>query len=74
VTYDRALMRHLRGQPDVKFLDAEAWLDQVIPTLGALPQAEVERLWKELGPYYFDCNDDRQRETPFRARLGLPAR
>lgn len=75
VTYDRALMRHLRTQPGVQFVDVEAYLDStVLPGLAAMPTAEVEKLWRELQRFYFNYNDDKPREDAFRARLGLPAK
>src|SRR5690606_34759650 len=74
VTWDRELMRRLAGQPGVRFLDCEAFLDEIIPKLGSLPDDEVRRLWEELVPFYFTTNDDPAREQPFRARLGLPPR
>lgn len=54
--------------------DAETYLDSRCCDVAAKSQSDVELLWKELKPYYFDCNDDLPRENAFRARLGLPAR
>ncbi|MEZ5965983.1 MAG: hypothetical protein R3F56_19260 [Planctomycetota bacterium] len=74
VTWDRELMRHLHGQPGVAFVDCEALLDRFIPKLPTMPDADVDRLWQDLWPLYFEPNDDAVREAAFRTRLGLPPR
>ncbi len=73
VTYDRPLMRHLAAQ-GVKFVDCEAYLNELIPKLDSIPTADVEKIWRELQPYYFDANPgvnaDTAREQALRTRLG----
>jgi hypothetical protein len=74
VTYDRPLMRHLKQQPGVRFLDCESFLDELIPKLPHLPRAEVETLWRTLELYYFDANTgehaDPVRQAAFTRVLG----
>lgn len=69
ITYQREMMRHLRGKPGVQFLDCEAWIDSVLAAVPTMPLADVEKLYAVLRPYYFAVNDDPTREAPFKARL-----
>ncbi len=71
VTWDRAMMRHLRTRPDVTFLDFEATLDTWIAGMAARSDAEVRTQYAEWKRFYFDHNEDPVREAPFLTRLGL---
>ena len=57
----------------MRFLDCEAYLDGILPGLETMPRAYVEKLWAELGTYYFSVNEDPVREAPF-LRLGMVRR
>ncbi len=70
LTYDRDMMRHLRGKEGVRFVDCEAWIDSILPALASLPRAKVQEVYAMLRPYYFVPNDDPEREAPFKAILG----
>ena len=70
VTWDRAMMRHLRTRPDVTFLDFERVLDDWIAGMPHRSDAEVRAQYAEWKRFYFDHNDDPAHEAPFLARLG----
>ena len=71
VTYDRELMRALRGREGVEFVDFERLLDDAIARLPQTCDQDVQALWAEAKLFYFDHNQDPDRERPFRARLQL---
>ncbi len=71
VTYDRELMRALRGREGVEFVDYERLLDDAIARLPQTSDQDVQALWAEAKLFYFDHNQDPDRERPFRARLQL---
>lgn len=71
VTYDRELMRELkRRDPNLKFVDFEAFLDGY---LAELPKKGKQQVAKDLATfrrYYFDHNDDPERLAPLEAFVG----
>ncbi len=71
VTYDRALMRGLRGKLDVECVDFEAYLDDYITKLPQQTDDAVRAAWTDFEGFYFRHNDDPERARPFRDRLGL---
>lgn len=69
VVYDREIMRRLQGAPEVGFVDFEAYLDRYIAALGQRGRPAVARDFQFFRRYYFQHNDDREREAALRAFL-----
>ena len=75
VTYDRELMRQLRARaPRIDFVDFEAVLDDYIADLGnkdpVRDREAVARDYQAFREFYFDHNDDAERQRAFTRFLG----
>jgi hypothetical protein len=70
ITYQADMMRALRGQPGVRFVDFEDYLDRYLQALDGKSAEEVKRDYDAFRVFYFDYNDDPAREQRFKARLG----
>lgn len=70
VVYKRELMDHLRQYPEIKFIDFPVWLDDFIRRMPALSTGEVAEAYSFFRRFYFDHNDDLERQLPFVERLG----
>ncbi|MCA8949281.1 MAG: hypothetical protein KDE27_07250 [Planctomycetes bacterium] len=65
-TYDRALMRELRRRSEhVVFVDFEAVLDRYLAELAGKDREGVRADYAAFRSYYFDHNDDRERQRRF---------
>jgi hypothetical protein len=71
VTYDVALMEHLRQFSDVRFVDFPTYLDEVTPHLPYLPDEDFGKLYPFYRNFYFDVNDDPERAAIFDARQAM---
>ena len=67
IRWDPEIMAALRER-GVQFPDFPAELDRLIAGLDRLPDEEVERIWGQLRPFYFDQVED-PRAAVFEARL-----
>jgi arabinofuranosyltransferase len=71
-TWDRALMRHLRERfpDDVTFVDFEGWLDEWLRAMPGRPVEQVRAEYETLREFYFEHNDDPERERRIRDYIG----
>ncbi|MEM7199849.1 MAG: hypothetical protein AAF628_06260 [Planctomycetota bacterium] len=69
ITYDRALMQSLRGREDVEFLPFEDHLDDYLATIDERDADEVALDYAAYRRFYFDHNEDRERQRAFEAFL-----
>lgn len=73
LTYRRPVVAALRDC-GAEVLDFEAFLDEWIAAIDTVDDDKVATAWGSFSDFYFDHNDDPEREAPFRRRLGLPPR
>ena len=71
ITYRRPVVAELRAC-GAEVLDFEVFLDQWIAAMDTQEEEKVRTAYASFSAYYFDHNDDPEREAPFRLRLGLP--
>jgi hypothetical protein len=69
ITYDRDLLRAVRGREDVRFPDFEAYLDRYIARLDQIDRDEVRLDLAAFDAFYFGCNDDPDRRSKIEKRL-----
>jgi hypothetical protein len=69
IVYDRALMDRLAGDPGVRFVRFEGYLDRYLADLGSRPREKVRADYAAFRHFYFDKNPDPEREKAFRAYL-----
>ena len=69
VSYDNDLMEKLKRFDDVAFIDFPQYLDQYLGRIDGIPTEQVMRDYEFLRRFYFDVNDDREREEKFLARI-----
>lgn len=69
VVYDREIMRRLKGAPEISFVDFEEYLDRYIADLGHRGRPAVARDYRFFRRYYFEHNDDHERERALRSFL-----
>ncbi|HLA78329.1 MAG TPA: hypothetical protein VJU18_12175 [Vicinamibacteria bacterium] len=69
VVYDREIMRRLAAQPEVAFVDFEQYLDRYLETLGQRGRPGVAKDFRFFRRYYFDHNQDPDREGALRTFL-----
>lgn len=70
VTYDRELMAELkRREPSLQFVDFEAFLDDYLSKLAGRSKEQVRGDYAKFRGYYFDHNDDPDRQARFEAFL-----
>ena len=74
VTWDRELMAALKGRSGVHFVDFEEWLDAYIAELPKKDPATVERDFAIFRGFYFDHNEDPQRERALKSYLSARAK
>lgn len=68
--YNRELMDHLKQYPEITFIDLPARLDDFIRRMPTISTGEVAEAYQFFRRFYFDHNDDLQRQLPFVERLG----
>ncbi len=68
ITYDRALLGALAAR-GARFTDFEALLDGYIAEIDEVPLGDLAADYAAFKGYYFDHNDDPNREAPFLERL-----
>ena len=69
--YDNDIMEELRRQRDIQFVHFPSFLDNYIRNMGSMPREKVRADYWKFKLYYFDYNDDPDRERPFRKFLAL---
>jgi hypothetical protein len=69
VTYDRALMEHVRRCADVEFVEFPAYLDDYLQRAQAMPPGALARDLEAFRVYYFDHNPDPERLARLEALL-----
>ena len=70
VTWDRELMRELlRRDPSIRVQDFERVLDDYLATAADRPKDELRRDYATFRRFYFDHNDDPERQRRFEALL-----
>lgn len=72
ITYDTPIMSRLAQYPEVRFVRIPAYLDNYISTMRTLPRDQVQSDYSFLKSFYFDRNNDLERERAFRSYLGTP--
>lgn len=63
------LMERLKRFDDVAFIDLPQYLDQYLRRIDEIPTEQVMSDYAFLRRFYFDVNDDREREEKFLARI-----
>lgn len=69
VTYDVELMTRLVTKPDTRFIVLPDYLDQIIPQLKQRPAGDVLELNEFLQAFYFDHNEDPERQQALQEAL-----
>ena len=72
VSYENDLMARLKRFDDVAFIDFPQYLDQYLRRIDDIPTEQVMSDYAFLRRFYFDVNDDREREAKIHARLERP--
>lgn len=68
--YDRELLAELRRRnPHVRHVDLEARLDEYLAGIAERPREQVQRDYEALCRFYFDHNQDPERQQAFVAHL-----
>ena len=67
--YKKELMDKLKERDEVSFVDFPAFLDNYTGRMPDLDDSRVRRDYSFFKMYYFDHNEDREREKPFIDRL-----
>lgn len=67
--YDNAIMSKLGRYPEITFLKASDGIDAYLSNIDTMPADIVKRDYDHLKRYYFQHNDDREREQRFIDRL-----
>ncbi|MDH4157981.1 MAG: hypothetical protein OEW00_11975 [candidate division Zixibacteria bacterium] len=67
--YENEVMDKLKEHDGVSFVDFPDFLDNYIGRMADLDDSRVRRDYNFFKMYYFDHNDDREREKPFVERL-----
>lgn len=62
-------MERLKRFDDVAFIDLPQYLDQYLRRIDEIPTEQVMSDYAFLRRFYFDVNDDREREEKFLARI-----
>lgn len=62
-------MERLKRFDDVAFIDLPQYLDQYLRRIDGIPTEQVMSDYAFLRRFYFDVNDDREREEKFLARI-----
>ncbi|UCG62720.1 MAG: hypothetical protein JSV52_05395 [Candidatus Zixiibacteriota bacterium] len=68
--WDNRVMEHLKGYPEVRFIDFPAYFDRYIQESYSRPDNQVRNDLAYFKRFYFDFNDDPQRLEQLRLRLG----
>ncbi len=66
--YRREVARELRAR-GARFVDFEAFLDEYVSNLDAMPDSKVSREYATFQSYWFDHNEDPERQAAFEQRL-----
>lgn len=74
LAYDNALMENLKRFSDVEFFDFPLHLDRYLAGIDDIPAEQVRKDFTFLQQYYFEFNDDPEREAKLLARLQRPDR
>jgi hypothetical protein len=69
LSWDPPLMEDLRAA-GARFMDIPAVIDELIPRLGGMSDADAAKAYARLELFYFDTAGDPAREAPFLERLG----
>ena len=69
ITYDAKLMSHLKQYNEISFWDFTKYLDIYLQNLSKVPDSVLPSEYRAFKSFYFDHNNDPQREKPFLDRL-----
>ena len=69
--YDNEIMEKLRKQKDIQFVHFPSYLDNYIRQMDQMPREKVLADYHEFRRYYFDYNDDHERERVFKEILHI---
>ncbi len=69
--YDNDIMEELRRQRDIQFVHFPSYLDKYIRQMPQMPREKVLADYQEFRRYYFDYNNDPERERMFKEILHI---
>jgi hypothetical protein len=73
LTYDPDVMDHLATYRDVRFVNVQDYIDELIPQLPKMDDPSARRVYEFMQLFYFNRSPDSARSKPFEERLEAAA-